>query len=196
MGSSDRILSGIPLRSTPDTILIVGAHEGRNAMSKKTVKFNESGIEKLPNDKPVCTRLPPGGTPYRRCRALASRKTCEHLPGGKDTIPGAKVQIEQMPFRMRGEGTKHHRSSSPNTTNSLNNRFQLAARRRLSGAGRKKGGQAWPRRSEIINDIANHFNTRPTVVVISVSLRTLTVASSRSQRVGKRLLIYGPQAPP
>ena len=70
-------------------------------MAKKTVKFNETGIEKLPDDKPVVYRiLTPGGRNNYTGVAKRGRvqdRLEEHLPGGKDPIPGAKVQIEQMP---------------------------------------------------------------------------------------------------
>jgi hypothetical protein len=70
-------------------------------MSKKTVRFNESGIEKLPNDKPVVYKiLTPGGNNNYTGTAKRGRvqeRLTEHLPGGKDAIPGAKVQIQQMP---------------------------------------------------------------------------------------------------
>lgn len=70
-------------------------------MAKKTVPFNEKGIEKLPNDKPVVYRiLTEGGrnnyTGVAK-RGRVQERLQEHLPGGKDPIPGAKVQIEQMP---------------------------------------------------------------------------------------------------
>jgi predicted GIY-YIG superfamily endonuclease len=70
-------------------------------MSKKTVKFNESGIEKLPNDKPVVYVIvtPGGNNNYTGVakRGRVQERLAEHLPGGKDPIPGANVQIEQMP---------------------------------------------------------------------------------------------------
>jgi hypothetical protein len=58
------------------------------------------GVEKLPDNKPVVYKiLTDGGTNIytgsaQRGRVQARLK--EHLPGGKDQIPGAKVQIEQM----------------------------------------------------------------------------------------------------
>ncbi|MGB8492919.1 MAG: hypothetical protein WCE53_00815 [Candidatus Acidiferrum sp.] len=70
-------------------------------MAKKTVQFNETGIEKLPEDKPVVYRiLTPGGRNNYTGVAKRGRvqdRLEEHLPGGKDPIPGSKVQIEQMP---------------------------------------------------------------------------------------------------
>ena len=68
-------------------------------MSKKTVKFNEPAIGKLPNDKPVVYKIltPSGNNNYTGVakRGRVQDRLAEHLPGGKDAIPGAKVQIEQ-----------------------------------------------------------------------------------------------------
>ena len=69
-------------------------------MSKKTVKFNESGIDKLPNDKPVVYKIltPGGNNNYTGVakRGRVQERLEEHLSGGKDEVPGVKVQIEQM----------------------------------------------------------------------------------------------------
>lgn len=66
---------------------------------KKTVKFNEDGITKLPNDKPVVYKIltQTGNNNYTGSakRGRVQERLKEHLPGGKDYIPGAKVQIEQ-----------------------------------------------------------------------------------------------------
>jgi len=65
-------------------------------MGTKTVKFNQDGINKLPNDKPVLYRIETqGGTPNYVGKAKKGRvrkRIAEHL--GK--IPGAKVRIEQF----------------------------------------------------------------------------------------------------
>lgn len=69
-------------------------------MATKTVKFNKEGLNKLPNDKPVVYKIltPSGGNNYTGSakRGRVNERLNEHLPGGKDYIPGAKVQIEQM----------------------------------------------------------------------------------------------------
>lgn len=69
-------------------------------MAKKTVPFNQKGIEKLPDNKPVVYRiLTEGGQNNYTGVAMRGRvrkRLQEHLPGGKDPVPGAKVQIEQM----------------------------------------------------------------------------------------------------
>jgi len=68
-------------------------------MSKKTVIFNKSGIEKLPDDKPVIYRIltDSGTNNYTGIakRGRVQERLEEHLPGGKDYVPGSKVQIEQ-----------------------------------------------------------------------------------------------------
>ena len=68
-------------------------------MSKKTVKFNKQGIEKLPDDKPVLYKVltDGGGENYVGVakRGRAQERLKEHLPGSEDHIPGARVRIEQ-----------------------------------------------------------------------------------------------------
>ncbi len=70
-------------------------------MASKKVSFNKSGIEKLPDDKPVLYRIetPGGKTNYAGVakKGRVQERLVEHLPGGKDPIPGASVRIEQMP---------------------------------------------------------------------------------------------------
>jgi hypothetical protein len=67
---------------------------------KKTVKFNQSGIEKLPNNRPVIYRIGTDGGKDNYIgvakRGRVQERIQEHLPGSKDYIPGSKVQIEQM----------------------------------------------------------------------------------------------------
>jgi excinuclease UvrABC nuclease subunit len=68
-------------------------------MVTKTVKFNKTGAAKLPNDKPVVYKIqtPTGKTNYVGIakRGRVQDRIQEHLDNGK--IPGAKVQIEQVP---------------------------------------------------------------------------------------------------
>lgn len=70
-------------------------------MPTKTVPFTDAGIGSLPNDKPVVYKvITQGGRNNYTGTAQRGRvqeRLQEHLPGGKDPIPGAKVQIEQMP---------------------------------------------------------------------------------------------------
>ena len=69
-------------------------------MAKKTVSFNQKGIAKLPDNKPVVYKiLTDGGKNNYTGVAQRGRiqdRLREHLPGGKDHVPGAKVQIDQM----------------------------------------------------------------------------------------------------
>ena len=69
-------------------------------MAKKTVSFGEAGIEKLPDDKPVVYKILTSGGKNNYTgvakRGRVQERLQEHLPGGKDPIPGAKVQVEQM----------------------------------------------------------------------------------------------------
>jgi hypothetical protein len=68
---------------------------------RKTIQFNEKGIDQLPNNKPIVytIKTPAGTNNYtgkaQRGRVLERLK--EHLPGGKDPVPGAKVTIQQKP---------------------------------------------------------------------------------------------------
>lgn len=67
-------------------------------MARKTVRFNQTGAAKLPNEKPVVykIRTESGKTNYVGVakRGRVQERIQEHLDAGK--IPGAKVQIEQM----------------------------------------------------------------------------------------------------
>ena len=69
-------------------------------MAKKTVSNNKTSISKLPNDKPVMYKIKTksGNVNYLGVakKGRVQERIEEHLPGGKDYVPGAKVQIEQM----------------------------------------------------------------------------------------------------
>lgn len=69
-------------------------------MAKKTVKFNDGGIGKLPNNMPAVYKILTrgGNTGYvgSAKRGRVQERLREHLPGGRDYIPGTRVQIEQM----------------------------------------------------------------------------------------------------
>ena len=68
-------------------------------MAKKTVNYNQSGVSKLPQDKPVVYRIKTnaGQTNYVGVakRGRAQERIQEHLAAGD--IPGVKVEIEQKP---------------------------------------------------------------------------------------------------
>ncbi len=70
-------------------------------MAKKTVKLSLSGIQSLPNDKPVVYKV------LSRSRdniytgvakkGNVQHRLEDHLPGHRDAVPGAaKVQIDQQ----------------------------------------------------------------------------------------------------
>lgn len=77
-------------------------------MSRKTVKFNQVEIEKLPKDKPVVYRIQTdgGNTNYVGVakRGRVQERLQEHLNAGN--IPGSKVQIEQMPSIEEAQKTE------------------------------------------------------------------------------------------
>ncbi len=70
-------------------------------MARKTVPFNQKGIEKLPDNKPVVYKIMTEGGKNNYTgvaqRGRVQERLQEHLPGGKDYVPGSKVQVEQMP---------------------------------------------------------------------------------------------------
>ncbi len=69
-------------------------------MARKTVRFNKGGLEKLPEDKPVVYKIVTKGGANNYIgvakRGRVQDRLSEHLPGGPDAVPGAKVVIEQM----------------------------------------------------------------------------------------------------
>ena len=69
-------------------------------MARKTVPLNKTGIEKLPDNKPVVYKILTDGGENNYTgvakRGRVQERLEEHLHNGKDPIPGAKVQIEQM----------------------------------------------------------------------------------------------------
>lgn len=69
-------------------------------MARRTVPFNKTSIGKLPDDRPALYRIQTlgGKTNYAGVakRGRVQERLAEHLPGGKDHVPGSKVRIEQM----------------------------------------------------------------------------------------------------
>lgn len=70
-------------------------------MTKKTVPNNKANIEKLPENKPVEYKYLTDGGKVNYVgvaqRGRVQDRLKEHLPGGADYVPGAKVQINQFP---------------------------------------------------------------------------------------------------
>jgi excinuclease UvrABC nuclease subunit len=69
-------------------------------MAKKTVRNNKTSISKLPNNKPVMYKIKTksGHVNYLGVakKGRVQERIEEHLPGGKDYVPGEKIQIEQV----------------------------------------------------------------------------------------------------
>jgi len=69
-------------------------------MSRKTVSFDQQGIEKLPNDKPVVYKIQTEGGKNNYTgiakRGRVQERLAEHLPGSKDPVPGTKVVVQQV----------------------------------------------------------------------------------------------------
>ena len=68
-------------------------------MARQTVNNNKTSISKLPNNKPVVYRIKTDGGKVNYVgvaqRGRVQERLKEHLAGGKDYVPGSKVQIEQ-----------------------------------------------------------------------------------------------------
>ncbi len=77
-------------------------------MASKTVKLTRSGIDRLPNDKPVVyyIQTDAGKTNYVGVakRGRVQERLNEHLD--EDKIPGAKVKIQQMSNIQQAEETE------------------------------------------------------------------------------------------
>lgn len=69
-------------------------------MVKKTVYNNKTSIGKLPNDKPVVYKIKTEGGKVNYVgvakKGRVQERIEEHLQGGKNYVPGSKVQIEQF----------------------------------------------------------------------------------------------------
>jgi hypothetical protein len=69
-------------------------------MTTKTVSFNQKGIRKLPDNKPVVykilTERDKNNYTGVAGRGHVQERLMDHLRRGQDYVPGAKVHIEQM----------------------------------------------------------------------------------------------------
>ena len=70
-------------------------------MTRRKIPFTRDAIESLPNNKPVNYSIETGGgrPNYHGVaqRGRVQERLAEHLPGGKDHVPGARVRVEQAP---------------------------------------------------------------------------------------------------
>lgn len=69
-------------------------------MAKRTTNYNAKGIENLPDDNPVTYKIKTvqGNDNYIGVAGKGNVKNRlrDHLPGGKDDVPGSRVEIEQQ----------------------------------------------------------------------------------------------------
>lgn len=64
--------------------------------SKKTVKFNKTNLDKLPNDKPVVYKILTDNKSNNYTGIAKKGRVQERISEHFGEIPGAKVQIEQF----------------------------------------------------------------------------------------------------
>ena len=99
-------------------------------MARKTVSNKKRSISKLPNDKPVMYKIKTkrGNVNYVGIakRGRVQKRLKEHLPGGKDYVPGAKVQIEQ--FSSIAEARKKETSVIANALRQKPSRVKSSAK--------------------------------------------------------------------
>ena len=69
-------------------------------MARRTVRLTREGVAKLPENKPVVYNIITASGKANFIgiakRGRVQERLSEHLPGGPDAIPGAKVVIEQV----------------------------------------------------------------------------------------------------
>jgi len=65
-------------------------------MTTKNVNFNQKGIKKLPNDKPVLYKIQTQSGETNYAGIAQKGRIQERLQEHLDKIPGDKVQIEQF----------------------------------------------------------------------------------------------------
>lgn len=72
----------------------------RFVMSTKKVDFDKDGVGKLPDTKPVVYKIYNNKNENvytgSASKGNVQSRLQDHLPGGKDHIPGVKVQVEQF----------------------------------------------------------------------------------------------------
>lgn len=65
-------------------------------MATKTVKYNQQGIDKLPNDQPVLYRIWDESGRMNYVGVAQKGYVRERISGHLEKIPGVKLQIEQF----------------------------------------------------------------------------------------------------
>ena len=65
-------------------------------MARKKVPFNKTGINKLPDDKPVLYRIETGGGRTNYAGVAQRGRVQDRLQEHLGAIPGATVRIEQL----------------------------------------------------------------------------------------------------
>ena len=65
-------------------------------MGTKTVKYNQQGIDQLPNDQPVLYRIKTESGKLNYVGVAQKGYIRERISRHLDKVPGAKVQIEQF----------------------------------------------------------------------------------------------------
>ncbi len=71
--------------------------------NKKTVKYNKTNLEKLPNDKPVVYKILTDNKTNNYTGIAKKGRVRERISEHFGEIPGAKVQIEQFPSIKEAE---------------------------------------------------------------------------------------------
>ncbi|WP_036385309.1 hypothetical protein [Muricauda sp. MAR_2010_75] len=66
-------------------------------MAKKTVNYKKESIKNLPNNKPVVYKITTAGGTNNYTGTAKRGRVQERIGEHLNEIPGAKVQIEQMP---------------------------------------------------------------------------------------------------
>ena len=69
---------------------------GTKTIITKTVKYDEQGIDQLPNDKPVVYRITTESGKMNYVGVAQKGRVRERISEHLGQIPGAKVQIEQF----------------------------------------------------------------------------------------------------
>ncbi len=65
-------------------------------MPKKTTKYSQEGIKKLPNDRPALYRIKTQSGNVNYAGTAKKGRVRERIAEHLEEIPGAKVQIEQF----------------------------------------------------------------------------------------------------